>query len=178
MINVLQDLWGKVSSQGQKTASKFKDMTLTEQLSAGGSAVSALQKFGAMMTKAREMKLQAEMERGASATEFGNYNQAMSEATNRFADTIARIDTAAAGSGVDVASGSVIERRKSISQELADFSRVSGENAVSALMARRARMEQMRADAKAMKAAGLLNLFTDFVSIGAGVAKRGRVERR
>lgn len=173
MMNFLKDLWGKAKSGVNQAESQVEQTSFSQKLASGGDIISALQKYGAFQIQSRALKGQADQERGLALSEVGNYNLSMSEAGDRYLRAISETEVAAAANGIDVASGSVVARKKDFAEEFSDYSRMASENAIGALYARRARMLRLRSDAARTKTLGWTNLVGDILNAAGKAAQAG-----
>ncbi len=149
--------------------------SLASMLQAGGSALSALQTFGAARQRASALELSAKGEDTAARAEIGNFDRGAVEATDRYLATVARQNLAAAGSGVDVGSGSVQSARVAARDELDGYLNTTRENAIAGAMTRRSRALQMRAEAKASRMSAWLGLLGSGLSVASTLKARGTV---
>jgi hypothetical protein len=165
-----------VAGAGAKAgAAVSKGGSLASMLQAGGSALSALQTFGAARQRARALMLSAQGEDTAGRAEIGNYDAGAVDANNRYLDAIARQNVAAAGSGVDVGSGTVLSAKTAARDELTRYLSIARENAVAGAMTRRSRAMQMRAEAKASKQQAWLGLLGAGLNTMSALKARGSV---
>lgn len=144
------------------------NMTLSKGLAAGGSLLSAFQTIGSAYAQNRSLKSQAEEEKAAAISEKGNYDIITKQAADQYLDAMSMVNVAAASSGVDVGSGSVLSAKKTLGQKLNDFNNITRENSIAAMHSRTARMWSLRAQASKTVSNGWLSAIAQTAQAVAG----------
>jgi hypothetical protein len=146
---------------------------VSSTLASGGTALAALQRFGAARVQARSLKGQARAEDMNARMELANADIASTAATERYLETVSRNQVGAAASGIDVASGSVRAVQDGARDELTSYLAGVRNNAVAASYTRAANAASMRAQAKQLRLTAFLNLLSDGANAMSQAASAG-----